>query len=59
MRLADKPVRVHWRHRDDLERRAETSRARPAAEHANPRAGKAKLGRKYSAASRAHAAVFI
>jgi integrase len=55
MQLADKPVRVHWRHRDASERPAETAGARPVAGDANPRTGKAKLGRKYSAASRAHA----
>jgi hypothetical protein len=55
MQLADKSVRVHWRHRDAPERPAETAGARPVAGDANPRTGKAKLGRKYSAASRAHA----
>jgi site-specific recombinase XerD len=55
MRLADKPVRPHWRHRDASERQAETARTRPAAGEAKRATSRAKLGSKYSVASRAHA----
>jgi integrase len=59
MRLADKPVRVHWRHRadparDGVAREAGAPGGRSVA-GANPVTGKTRPGRKYSPASRAHA----
>lgn len=54
MRLADKPVGPHWRHRDEPERQGEQFSARSAADGANLSSVKVATGGKYSAASRAH-----
>lgn len=55
MRLADKPMRVHWRHREAAEGHTEPVTARLEVGRANPRTGKVAPDLKYSAASRAHA----
>ncbi|MFJ2609121.1 tyrosine-type recombinase/integrase [Streptomyces sp. NPDC087425] len=56
MRLADKPVRVHWRHRGkdpaEIPVRARTSR--PAPGTPNPVTGKPTVGKKYAPTTRAH-----
>lgn len=56
MKLADKPKRVHWRHRSkdpsELPPKARTDR--PAPGTPNPVTGKITVGRKYAARTRAH-----
>ncbi|MET7976399.1 site-specific integrase [Streptomyces mirabilis] len=56
MKLADKPVRVHWRHRgkDPAEIPASTRYGRPAPGTPNPVTGKLTIGKKYAPAVRAH-----
>ncbi|MEV6471557.1 site-specific integrase [Streptomyces sp. NPDC051657] len=58
MRLADKPVRVHWRHRGTdfpppAERPGELAKLAPGTP--NPVTGKPSPGSKYAATTRAHA----
>jgi site-specific recombinase XerD len=48
MRLANKPIRSHWRHRNNPARQTATTGTPPVT-------GKTTPGRKYSVASRAHA----
>jgi integrase len=56
MRLADKPVRVHWHHRDrDAKTVAAPPRRRgPAPGTPNPVTGKPSVGLKYAPSTRAH-----
>lgn len=57
MKLADKPVRVHWRHRgkDRVETAPPMPRSgRPAPGTPNPVTGKLTAGVKYAASTRAH-----
>lgn len=57
MQLADKPVRVHWRHRGkdpaEIARRKPTT-GRPAPGTPNPVTGKPTIGKKYAPSTRAH-----
>ncbi|WNV84920.1 site-specific integrase [Umezawaea sp. Da 62-37] len=53
MRIADKPVRTHWRRREDPA--AASRAASPPVGRVNPVTGKAAPGRKYAASTRAHA----
>lgn len=55
MRLADKPVRPHWRQRNNPERQIKMVTDWPTTRQSTPATSKPKPGRKYSAASRAHA----
>ncbi|MFE6365736.1 tyrosine-type recombinase/integrase [Streptomyces sp. NPDC057806] len=56
MRLADKPVRIHWRHRgkDPAEIPASSRTARPEPGTPNPVTGKPSVGKKYAPSTRAH-----
>ncbi|MEU8793493.1 site-specific integrase [Streptomyces sp. NPDC048643] len=55
MKLADKPQRVHWRHRGMPPSKIPSPRAdRPAPGVANSVTGKPTVGTKYAAATRAH-----
>ncbi|KMS74520.1 integrase [Streptomyces leeuwenhoekii] len=56
MKLADKPVRVHWRHRgkDPAEIPRPSRPRRPAPGTPNPVTGKPTVGRKYAPKTRAH-----
>ncbi|SDL00315.1 tyrosine-type recombinase/integrase [Streptomyces indicus] len=56
MKLADKPVRVHWRHRgkNPDETPVPPVSARPAPGTPNPVTGKPTIGTKYAPATRAH-----
>ncbi|MET8029018.1 tyrosine-type recombinase/integrase [Streptomyces avermitilis] len=56
MKVADKPVRVHWRHRDKdpSEILVPMSGTRPAPGSPNPVTGKPTIGTKYAATTRAH-----
>ncbi|GGW45360.1 tyrosine-type recombinase/integrase [Streptomyces galilaeus] len=56
MKLADKPVRVHWRHRgkDPSEIPQPTRTGRPAPGTPNPVTGKPTIGKKYAPTTRAH-----
>ena len=56
MKLADKPVRVHWRHRgkDPAEIRPPSRTGRPAPGTPNPVTGKLTVGTKYAPTTRAH-----
>ncbi|WP_246257457.1 tyrosine-type recombinase/integrase [Amycolatopsis anabasis] len=53
MRIADKPVRPHWRHKDNPE--PPRSAPRRSSGAVNPVTGKSRPGRKYAASTRAHA----
>ncbi|MGW2545559.1 tyrosine-type recombinase/integrase, partial [Kitasatospora sp. NPDC001574] len=57
MQLADKPKRVHWRHRGKATAHIPTPRAegrKPPPGTANPVTGKPSVGTKYAATTRAH-----
>ncbi|MEY9842936.1 tyrosine-type recombinase/integrase [Streptacidiphilus sp. EB103A] len=56
MKLADKPVRVHWRHRgkDPSEIPPPSQAGRPAPGTPNPVTGKPTVSSKYAATTRAH-----
>ncbi len=56
MKLADKPVRVHWRHRgkDPSEIPAPSRTGRPAPGTPNPVTGKPTIGTKYAPTTRGH-----
>ncbi|MFI5966954.1 tyrosine-type recombinase/integrase [Streptomyces asoensis] len=55
MKLADKPVRVHWRHRGKLRAAVPVASAdRPTPGTPNPVTGKPTLGNKYAPNTRAH-----
>ncbi|MET9040614.1 tyrosine-type recombinase/integrase [Streptomyces mirabilis] len=56
MKLADKPVRVHWRHRgkDPAEIPRPARSGRPAPGTPNPVTGKPSIGKKYAPSTRAH-----
>ncbi|MFF8868148.1 tyrosine-type recombinase/integrase [Streptomyces sp. NPDC015139] len=56
MKLADKPVRVHWRHRGKADAKipAPSRAGRPAPGSPNPVTGKLTVGKKYAPATRAH-----
>ncbi|MEU9371014.1 hypothetical protein AB0D71_41510 [Streptomyces avermitilis] len=54
MQLADKPVRVHWRHRQAGREPERLPTPRPAPGTPNPVTGKPTPGRKYAASTRAH-----
>lgn len=56
MRLADKPVRVHWRHRgkDPAEMPQPSRTGRPAPGTPNRVTGKPTIGKKYAPNTRAH-----
>ncbi|MEV7471990.1 site-specific integrase [Streptomyces kronopolitis] len=56
MKLADKPVRVHWRHRgkDPSEIPPPSRNGRPAPGTPNPVTGKPTIGTKYAPSVRAH-----
>jgi integrase len=58
MRIADKPARPHWRHRDTETPGSPAGHSgpkKPAAPMVNPVTGKAAPGAKYAPSSRAHA----
>ncbi|BBJ42667.1 integrase [Streptomyces antimycoticus] len=55
MKLADKPVRVHWRHRGkDLAEIPAPRRGGPAPGTPNPVTGKPRVGAKYAPSTRGH-----
>ncbi|MDX3402433.1 MULTISPECIES: site-specific integrase [unclassified Streptomyces] len=55
MKVADKPVRVHWRHRGKVPSEIPPPRSdRPAPGTPNPVTGKPTVGTKYSPRTRAH-----
>ncbi|MGB8941889.1 MAG: site-specific integrase [Streptomyces sp.] len=56
MKLADKPVRVHWRHRgkNPAESPTPSQTGRPAPGSPNPVTGKPTVGTKYAPTTRAH-----
>lgn len=56
MKLADKPVRVHWRHRgkDPSEIPPSSRAGRPTPGTPNPVTGKPTIGKKYAPSTRAH-----
>ncbi|MFD6995016.1 tyrosine-type recombinase/integrase [Streptomyces mirabilis] len=54
MKLADKPVRVHWRHRGKAAAEIPSTAGRPAPGAPNPVTGKLTVGKKYAPSTRAH-----